>query len=503
MELLCERKSAKIYQGEPWNLYEVKLPILNEEEKEMLSFISDAVSNSYSARDFQNVIFKDKKKTKITEKLQELIDSLKPYFNAISLEKYQSKIMSIISDFVNSQKEIKHTDAVQKEIYNIIIGHGKLEYFLPDDELEEIMVNGYGKPIFVFDRNFGLCKTNVKYNTEEEILATIHKVSGFIGREIGSDTPVLDARLPDGSRVNATIPPASPMGATITVRKFRRRPYTITEIIENNTMTSELAAFMWMCVEGMGLRPLNFVISGGTGSGKTTTLNALSVFIPERERVVTIEDTLELNLYDRQNWIQLEAKTIEGTADLNDLLKTSIRMRPDRILVGEVRGKEASTMFTAMDVGHQGMISTLHSNSAKETILRLRSEPMSVPLSMFVLLDMIMMQHRMHVAGKGVIRRVTQVSEISVMGDNILLNDIYMLDRDADVVRRTDIPIQIIEKFSYLTGKKIPEIKAELKQRQAVLEHFVKNDIRDYTKIRDIVNDYISDPEKTMKQLKV
>jgi flagellar protein FlaI len=257
-------------------------------------------------------------------------------------------------------------------------------------------------------------------------------------------------------------------------------------------MDSQIAAFLWLCVEGMHVAPKNMLIAGGTGSGKTTTMNALSVFIPQKERIVTIEDTLELNLHEREDWIQLEARpgVYETPLSMVELLKNTIRMRPDRILVGEVRGEEAETMFVAMDIGHQGVMSTIHSNSARETLLRLQSPPMNVPKSMFTLLDLIVMQHRMFVPKAGLIRRVTQIAEVSVMDEHVLLSDIYARDRAKDVTARTETPSQILENFSFLTGLSKNEVHEELLSRQMVIDFLVSNNVSEYLDIQRLITAY-------------
>ena len=232
-------------------------------------------------------------------------------------------------------------------------------------------------------------------------------------------------------------------------------------------------------------------------------MNALSVFIPPHERLVTIEDTLELNLYDRENWIQLEARPGIGAKplEMNDLLVNSLRMRPDRVLVGEVRGPEANTMFIAMDTGHQGVMSTLHANTGRETILRLQSAPMSVPNALFSLLDLVVVQHRMYHPKKGLVRKVVEVSEASVMEDKVLLSNLYNYDRDADAIKRSSLPSRYFERLSYYTGLSINDVRDEHTARKLVLDYLVKKKIFDYQTIRQMAFDYYSDPEKVIKKI--
>ncbi|MEM0372350.1 MAG: ATPase, T2SS/T4P/T4SS family [archaeon] len=506
MELIVERKNARLYEDYPLPYYELKDPGFTPREKELISLVSKVSLAKPTASDLQVLFLKDKEREKFTERVTALLEMLRPLSGKMLSPEDEPKAYSIVSAFLKETAPyVQHKEEVIHTIINDLLGLSLLSHLAEDDELEEVMVNGSGKPVFVFDRLHGICRTNVVFENDEQLEAIIKRMSAFVFREINEDSPLLDARLPDGSRINATVPPASPHSPTITIRKFRKRPITITEMIKNNTISSEVAAFLWMCIDGMHVSPMNMLIAGGTGSGKTTTLNALTVFIPERERVISIEDTLELNLFNRENWVQLESRPgiLQKKLDLDDLLKNAIRMRPDRILVGEVRGPEASTMFTAMDIGHQGLLSTLHANSARETILRLQSPPMGVPTSMFTLLDLVLMQHRMYWPRKGLIRRVVQLSEVSVMGEHVLLNDIFSFNREKDVIERTSLPSNILERLSFLSGLKITDLKDELELRKAVLEKLVKLGVFDYDGIRESVTDYSDNPAKLAKKLGV
>jgi flagellar protein FlaI len=506
MELLVERKYARVFDDSPLNYYEFRFPKFTEDEKDLIRLVNKTALQNYSFEELETMFVKDKKKEHFVEQVTTLVQLLKSYSGIIMSPEKEANVASVVSAFLKQVPyTIKNKNIVIEQIISDLIGMSSLSYLLEDDELEEIMVNGQDKPVFVFDRTYGLCRTNISFDSATQIVEIIKRIASFSAREISDEKPLLDARLPDGSRVNATIFPASPSGPTITIRKFRKRPITITEMISNNTLTSDVAAFLWMCVDGLRVSPMNIIISGDTGSGKTMTLNALSVFVPQKERVISIEDTLELNLFNRDNWVQLEAKPniFQNSLSIDDLLKNSIRMRPDRILVGEVRGEEANTMFTAMDIGLQGLMSTLHANSARETILRLQSTPMNVPTSMFTLLDLVLMQHRMYSERKGVIRRVTQISEVRVMGDHVLLNDLFMLNREKDVIESTNLPSETMEKLSFLTGLKLIDLKEEMKIRSLYLSKIAEQKIFDYEDIRRLVTAYWNNPSKAVKDMKL
>jgi flagellar protein FlaI len=251
-----------------------------------------------------------------------------------------------------------------------MIGYGILDTLLKDDKLEEIMVIGPDRPVFIFHRDYEMMTTNIVFGNDAEIYAIIDRIAREVGRRVDIQNPLLDARLPDGSRVNATIRPVSLEGSTLTIRKFREEPFTVVDLISKSTVSVELAAYLWMAVDGLGAKPANILVSGGTGSGKTTTLNVLASFVPASERIITIEDTAELKL-PVEHWIRFETRppSIEGTGEItmDTLVKNSLRMRPDRIIVGEVRHAEAFTLLTAINTGHDGCMGTVHANSASET----------------------------------------------------------------------------------------------------------------------------------------
>lgn len=310
-----------------------------------------------------------------------------------------------------------------------IIGYGPLEPLLKDPEITEIMVNGYDK---VFVERFGLIeRTSAKFEDDAHIMRVIDRIVSPIGRRVDETSPMVDARLPNGYRVNATIPPLSLDGPILTIRKFATEPFTAQDLITNGTLTVALAMFLKSCVEAR----INLVVSGGTGSGKTTFLNVLSSFIPERERVITIEDTAELQL--RQvHVVRLEKRppNIEGKGEINirHLVINSLRMRPDRIVVGECRGGEALDMLQAMNTGHDGSMTTVHSNGPRDTLRRIETmvlmAGMELPLKAIReqvanSIELIIHQERMTDGT----RKIVKVSEVQSMeGDTIVMQDLFL-----------------------------------------------------------------------------
>ena len=316
--------------------------------------------------------------------------------------------------------------------------HAVLGALLADDTLEEIMYNGPVQPLMVYHREHGMCRASV--NIDERYAAFfIHEVAKANGRVINEANPIFDGALADGSRINATIPPVSKHGISITIRKFKQARITVADIIRTGGMTAEAAAFLWCCMDGLGRRSANVLVVGGTGSGKTTTLGAMSLLIPTHQRLVVIEDTPELQL-GHPNLVNL---VTSEHADMDHLLRGALRMRPDRIIVGEVRGPEARTLFGAMNTGHRGCAGTLHANSARECMNRITSEPMAVPLSQTVGLDLVLVQERRYDNGQPR-RVVSEIAELGGFGEKIArMNQLYVWDNKKDQIVSTGIPSRL------------------------------------------------------------
>lgn len=321
-----------------------------------------------------------------------------------------------------------------KDILDDVLGYGPLQPLLDDHTISEVMVNG-AKNVFI-EQNGKLTKTSIQFENDDAVMRLIEKIIVPLGRRIDSDTPTVDARLPDGSRVNAIIPPVSVDGPTITIRKFEKGRLSIDQLIELGSITQNMADLVQACV----VSRMNVIISGGTGSGKTTLLNVLSGFIPENERIVTIEDAAELSL-QQEHVVRLETKppNLEGrfAVTIRDLVRNSLRMRPDRIVVGEVRGGEALDMLQAMNTGHDGSLTTLHANSPRDALSRLETMSlmagMELPLKVIreqiaSAIDLIIQQTRL----KDGSRKVTSITEVSGMeGDTIVMTEIFKFEQTS------------------------------------------------------------------------
>ena len=318
-----------------------------------------------------------------------------------------------------------------QDVTDDTLGYGPIDRFLRDPGITEVMVNG-PKAVYV-ERRGRIEPTDVTFADEAHLRRTIDKIVAEVGRRVDESTPMVDARLPDGSRVNAVVHPVAIGGPFLTIRKFSKDPYTVGDLISFGTLTPQVAHFLDACVRGR----LNTVVSGGTGTGKTTMLNVLSSFIPDDERIVTIEDAKELRLL-QEHVCSLEARpaNIEGVGEvrIRDLVRNALRMRPDRIIVGEARGAEALDMLQAMNTGHDGSLTTIHSNSPRDTLARIETMTlmagMELPIravreQMASALDLVVHLTRLRDGS----RRVTSVSEVLGMeGDTVVMQDLYAFD---------------------------------------------------------------------------
>ena len=318
------------------------------------------------------------------------------------------------------------------DIQDDLLGYGPIQPLLEDSTITEVMVNGYNK-VYI-ERKGKLIKTNISFENDEHVMRIIDRIILPLGRRVDADSPSVDARLPDGSRVNAVIPPVALDGPSITIRKFAKDKLSIQQLIDLGSITPQMAEFLRACV----ISKLNIIVSGGTGSGKTTLLNILSSYIPEEERIVTIEDAAELRL-QQDHIVRLETKVANldgrGQVTTRDLVRNSLRMRPDRIIVGECRGGEALDMLQAMNTGHDGSLTTLHANSPRDALSRLETmcmmAGMELPLKVIreqiaSAIDVIVQQSRM----KDGSRKVTAITEVAGMeGDTVVMTDIFKFDQ--------------------------------------------------------------------------
>jgi pilus assembly protein CpaF len=347
---------------------------------------------------------------------------------------------------IYEQTKLKIPEDLKKQIFdqvlNDILGFGPIQVLLDDPDVSEIMVNG-PKKIFI-EKKGQLTRANVVFDDDDHVVRIIERIIMPLGRRVDADSPTVDARLPDGSRVNAVVRPVAIDGPSITIRKFRKDKLKAEDLVNYGSMTQPMADFLQACVKAR----FNIVISGGTGSGKTTLLNVMSGFIPENERIITIEDAAELQL-QQDHVMRMETKTANsdghGAVSIRELVKNSLRMRPDRIVVGEVRGGEALDMLQAMNTGHDGSLTTVHSNSPRDALSRMETlvlmAGLDLPLKVVrqqisSAIDLIVQQTRL----KDGQRKVTAITEVAGMeGDLVVLTDVFKfvqtgVDTDGKVI---------------------------------------------------------------------
>jgi pilus assembly protein CpaF len=354
-----------------------------------------------------------------------------------SEDELRSSTLKLLEDIVGRDKELPpeiDRQRIIKQVLDEVVGLGPLEDLIADDQVTEIMVNRYDE-IFV-ERAGRLSKSDIVFTSDQAVVSAIERIVAPLGRRIDESSPMVDARLKDGSRVNAVIPPLALKGSNITIRKFSKKKLTGDDMVNFGSMTHEMLGFMKTVVE----QKANIVISGGTGSGKTTLLNLLSSFIPHDERIITVEDAAELQLY-QPNLIGLEARPAnaegKGQVAIRDLVKNTLRMRPDRIVVGECRGGEALDMLTAMNTGHDGSLTTAHANTPRDCLARIEVMVMMAGLDLPVraireqiasAIRFIIQQSRFSCGS----RKITHITEITGMeGDIIQMQDIFLFKQEG------------------------------------------------------------------------
>ncbi|NSW52744.1 MAG: CpaF family protein [Anaerolineae bacterium] len=366
-----------------------------------------------------------------------LIATLDPKMDVTKTDDVRSSIRELFEQLLNEENIVLSKPERARmfdQIVAEILGFGPLQPLLEDDSITEIMVNG---PTHIYvERKGKLLRAKVTFEDDEHVGRVIERIVAPLGRRIDESQPYVDARLPDGSRVNAIIPPISLVGPVLTIRKFAKNPITVEQLIEWKTLTPQAVDFLKACVKAR----MNIVISGGTGSGKTTLLNIVSSFIPNDERIVTIENAAELQLR-QEHVVTLESRSanIEGKGEVSirDLVINSLRMRPDRIIVGEIRGGESIDMLQAMNTGHDGSLTTAHSNSPRDTLSRLETMALMAGMDLPVrvireqvasAVDLIVHEERM----RDGTRKVVNITEVAGMeGDVITLTDIFVFEQSG------------------------------------------------------------------------
>jgi flagellar protein FlaI len=462
-------------------LYEVIEPTLQKEEEEQLQEIKTFLMEEIDVN-LKEIETKEKAEKYLEEKTRQII------------KKYRIKIPP---------------EAVDKLTYYVVrdfVGYGKIDPLMKDHLIEDVSADGVNIPLYVWHRVYESLPTNIIFKDEAELNSFIIRLAYLAEKNISIASPILDASLPDGSRIQLTYGnEVTRRGSTFTIRRFRLDPLTISDLIAFKTISSEIAAYLWYIIENRA----SIIVAGGVAAGKTTMLNCLSMFIKPEMKIVSVEDTQELNL-PHENWIPSVVRLgfghedkRGGTITLFDLLKAAVRQRPDYIIVGEVRGEEAYTLFQAMATGHLGM-STIHAESVEAVINRLESEPMNIPKPLIAMTDVIMVIVRTEIDGKPA-RRVSTASEVVELDPNkknILTEEVFGWNQREDKFDFSGHST-ILEKQMKKLGVDEEDIRRELHRRQIVLEWMVREGVRRYTDVANVIREYYANPNRVFQKARV
>ncbi|ADC65582.1 type II secretion system protein E [Ferroglobus placidus DSM 10642] len=433
-----------------------------------------------------HVIYEDVRRKLIYSDEENLFDSL---------IKALKKVLSDYSIKVEDELYVKMLYYFVRDF----LGVGAVEPILNDENVEDISCDGYDIPVFVYHRKYGNMPTNLTFS-KEELDSYVLSLAQKANKHLSYANPIVDATLPDGSRIQITYgSEISTRGSTFTIRKFRSDPFTPIDLINLGTLSSKITAYFWLLVENKR----SFMVIGETASGKTTTLNALLMFIPPDSKVVSIEDTREIQLY-HDNWIpEVTRISVEGTEiDMYDLLKAALRQRPDYIVVGEVRGREAQTLFQAMATGHASY-ATFHAGDVNQLIYRLEEDPLNVPRVLIQFLDAVIVQS-LWVKRNEKKRRAKEIFEIIGLDPTtkeLIINPIYRWEPSLDRFTEISVP-KTLEKIAESSGLTMGEIFEEIEERKTFLEMMREKGIRYYKDVSRLIALYYSNPEVAFEELR-
>jgi archaeal flagellar protein FlaI len=415
-------------------------------------------------------------------------------------ERFYKSALSFIKEKITGIEE-KKISVLAGILLHKMYGLGEIEVLLGDGMLEEIAINNSNYPIAVFHKKYGWVKTNKSMDNENQIYNFAAQIGRKVGRQITTLTPIMDAHLLTGDRVSSTLFPISTMGNTITIRKFARSPWTIVTLIKNRTVSKEIIAFLWLAIQF----EINILVAGGTASGKTSFLNSLTVFIPPSQRVLSIEDTREIELSEPQhwNWVPMSSRSAnpegQGEVTMLNLMVASLRMRPDRIIVGEVRTKEqAGTLFEAMHTGHS-VYTTMHADTVDQMKRRLLEEPIAIPKNEAEALQLFVVQYRDR---RKNIRRTLEVAEVLPGGNDLEINYLFRWRPRSDTFEKASKSIRVYEDLNLHVGMTEEEITTDLAEKEEILQWMIEKDISTIQKIGKVMEMYYRNPQRILEAAK-
>ncbi len=410
-------------------------------------------------------------------------------------KRFRAKALEMIESYLPTLSE-REKNILAGSLIHEMLGLEDIEFFIADPHLEEIVVNSSKEPVWVYHKKYGWLKTNLYVDSEEKIYNYASAIGRRVGRQITNLHPLMDAYLPTGDRVNATLFPISTHGNTLTIRKFSRSPWTIIHLVENNTLSAEMAAMLWLAMQ----YEMNIIVAGGTASGKTSMLSTLLPFIPPNQRIISIEDTREINLPRFLHWVPFSSREAnpegKGAVTMLDLLVNALRMRPDRIVIGEIRRKEeAEVMFEAIRTGHSAY-ATFHGDRAEEVVKRLTNPPMELPPSILSALHMIVVQFRHRRLG---VRKTLEMVEIMPGDKELGLNVIYRWNAGNDTFKRLNKCWRIYREINLYTGLTEREIDEDIRKKVMILEWLKKHGIKTVNTIGKITAEYYRNEEEIVR----
>jgi len=441
----------------------------------------------------------------------------------VKLESDEEKNPESISSNKSTEKKIKTKEEREKEkeeielaakeskdkifyhLFREFIGYGPIDIVMKDDGIEDISCDGHHVPIFLYHKKYEAISTNIRFENEEHLNSFVVRLAQICGKQISIYSPIVDGKLPDGSRLQTTLARTVTKGSTFTIRRFRENPLTPIDLIEFKSLSTDMAAYFWMALENGA----SVLFCGGTASGKTTALNALSLFIPSSHKIITIEDTREISL-PHKNWIadttrqgfsSSEENKTGKDIDMFDLIRAALRQRPKVVMVGEVRGKEAYSLFQAMATGHTAY-STIHASTIHTLIQRLENDPISLPRALLTSLDIIVFQNAIDI-GEKTVRRMTSVTEVIKLdpdSNQLIFMEPFKWISKTDDRFENNHSSKVLNNIKAQNNWNDKQLNRELDNRKTILEWMRKKNIRDYIKVGKIVSEYKKHPEVLLKK---